>query len=648
MSQGAMEEYDLALKLGQKESRELIAAGKSPNPAVLDEILPDGVDNVVDVGLVEIPSHRIIGVKSAGRITAFTPSFRPLLDRGSEFAIKWQALCDAHLGPAGIRDPIVCYEYLGNFYVQEGNKRVSVLRHFDAPRIPGEVKRVMPAPSQEPRIRAYYEFLEFYRHSKLYLVQFRRPGDYAKLLAYMGKSADEDWSDDDRRIFSAYYNYFTEAFAAVSARLRDVLPEEALLLWLGLYPYEDLGRLTATELRKSVEAIWRDVASSTRDSVRVQTVAEDAGKGGILDWITSKSHIHVAFVHQLTPAKSAWVTGHEEGRKYLERIMEDKVVARSYYDANTPEEAESALEQAVADGADVVFTTSPPLSRATLKAAVKYPRVRFLNCSLDQPYSSVCTYYGRIHEAKFITGAIAGAMANDDRIGYIASYPNFGVPASINAFALGAQLTNPRAQIELRWSCVEGMPQADFLADGIRVVSNRDAPTQSKIYMDFANYGTYLMDGRGDLVPLGSPIWDWGKFYVFVIRSMLAGGWKYGKEATTALNYWLGMDSGVVGIKLSEKVPEGVRHLAELLRRSMVDGRIDPFNRKITAQDGTVKNDGTHSFTPEELLKMDWLCANVVGSIPKFDELLPASQRLVRELGIYRDEIPPEKEIKKP
>ena len=85
--------------------------------------------------------------------------------------------------------------------------------------------------------------------------------------------------------------------------------------------------------------------------------------------------------------------------------------------------------------------------------------MRFLNCSVDQAYSSIRTYYGRIYEAKFITGAIAGAMAQNNRIGYIASYPIFGVPASINAFALGAQMTNPRAQIELRWSCVKGTPQ---------------------------------------------------------------------------------------------------------------------------------------------------------------------------------------------
>ena len=75
------------------------------------------------------------------------------------------------------------------------------------------------------------------------------------------------------------------------------------------------------------------------------------------------------------------------------------------------------MEQAVEEGAQVVFTTAPPLRRETLKLAVKYPKVRFFNCSLDQPYSSIRSYYGRLYEAKFVTGAIAGARVNNDRIG---------------------------------------------------------------------------------------------------------------------------------------------------------------------------------------------------------------------------------------
>lgn len=646
--QAAIEEYNQALRKGQKEYRERLMAGKNANPLVLDELLPENNDYpVVDVGLVEIPSERIVGVKSAGRVSAFTASFLPLLESKSEFGNKWINLCSAHLGDTGITDPILCYEYLGDFYVQEGNKRVSVLRYFDAPKIPGNVRRILPPQSEEPRIKAYYEFLDFYKASRLYAVQFRRPGDYARLTALLGKNSTEAWTDDERRIFRSYFHYFREAFAAQNTQMKDILPEEALLMWLQLYPYQDLGRLTGAQLKKSIAALWEDVVSTSEDSVKVQTKAEDESKGNIVSRIVSSfDTLDVAFVHQLSPAKSTWVMSHEEGREHIEQIFGDRITVRSYYDANTPEQCEQLIEQAVADGAQVVFTTSPPLSRATLKAAVKYPKVRFLNCSVDQPYSSIRTYYGRIYEAKFITGAIAGAMAGDDRIGYITSYPIFGVPASINAFALGAQMTNPRAQIELRWSCLPGTPQADFFADGIRVISNRSVPTQNRMYLDFCSYGTYLMDDRGDLVPLGTPVWVWGKFYEFVIRSIFSGGWKREKGVSTALNYWLGMDSGVIGLNLSDKLPEGVRQMAKLLHKGLEDGVIDPFLRRIVAQDGSVKNDGTRRFTPEQILHMDWLCENVIGSIPPFEEILPISQNMVRELGIYRDTIPPEKEVR--
>ena len=78
------------------------------------------MDSCVNVGLVNIPIHRILGTKTAGRVTAFTPTFRPLLESDTEFAAKWISLCKAHLGDTGITDPIQCFEYLGNFYVQEG------------------------------------------------------------------------------------------------------------------------------------------------------------------------------------------------------------------------------------------------------------------------------------------------------------------------------------------------------------------------------------------------------------------------------------------------------------------------------------------------------------------------------------------------
>lgn len=636
--QEAKDEYQLALKQGLKEAAELEALGRSGNPAVLDELLPE-IDSMtmVDLGLMEIPAERVIGTKTAGRITAFTPTFKPLMAVGSEFANKWCSLCDAHLGATGIREPITCYEYLGNFYVQEGNKRVSVLRHFGAPRIPANVMRIMPPLSEEPRIKAYYEFLEFYKSTKLYSVQYRRPKDYDKLLKKLGRMPGEKWSDDDRKLFNSRFHYFQDAVAKANTKYEDILPEEALLLWLDLYPFEDLSRMSTAELNKSVAALWKDLMSHTMDAVTMEPTVEEGAKPNLLTRIIAlPDHLNIAFIQQLNPANSGWAQGHERGKEYLEEVFGDRITVRSYYDANTTEAAASVIEQAVKDGAQVVFTTVPQMSKATLKAAVNYPKVFFFNCSVDSPYSSFRSYYGRVYEAKFITGAIAGAMAQNNRIGYIASYPIYGVPASINAFALGAQLTNPRAQIELRWSCCPGNPQADFFADGIRVISNRDVPVQSKVYLDFCNYGTYLMNDRGDLIPLASPVWVWGKFYETVVKGIFAGTLK-NEKATSARNYWLGMDSGVIDINLSDKLPEGIRTLANVLSQGIGGKHIDPFNRKVVAQDGSVKNQSGKSLSLDELVHMDWLCDNVIGSIPTYEEVLPMSQAMVRELGVFKD-----------
>lgn len=644
----AREEYMQALKLGQKEHKALLAAGKDPGPAVLEALLPDGTGSVRELGVLEIPAGRIVGTTTAGRTGAFTAGFYPLLDPKSEFAAKWINLCEAHLGETGIRDPILCYEYLGNFYIQEGNKRFSVLKHFGAPLITAQVRRVEPPVSQEPRILAYREFLDFYNDTKLYQIQFRRPGDYAKLLSFLGKEPGEEWTERERRTFSAYYRYFQDALGAQGKDFADLLPEEALLLWLKVYPFRDLGELSGNQLKKTVASLKEDLLTLTMDQpveVRLEPV-DPAEKKDIISRIISSVSLRtrVAFVHPLDPECSEWIAGHDKGRQYLEEALGDKIEVFSYFHADSHAQAEALMEKAVAHGADVVFTTTPQLGRPTLRMAVKYPKVRFLNCAVNLPYSSVRSYYGRIYEAKFITGAIAGAMSRDGRIGYVGNSPIWGVPASINAFALGAQMTNPDARVVLRWSCLPGSPQMDFFEQGIRVISNRDVPTQENKYMDGLRYGTYLLEAGGTLQTLASPCWVWGKFYEKAVRAILAGSWDKDKQSPRALNYWLGMDSGLIDISLSEKLPEGVRTMARILRQGLQSGTIDPFRRVIRAQDGTEKNDGSRTFTAEELLRMDWLCENVEGTIPEFDQILPVAQRLVREQGVFSHRIPLEKE----
>ena len=627
--QDAVEQYEKALKEGMREYRECIQKKVSPSPIVLDDILePEAAETSINVGLVDIPIDRIVGVKNAGRISAFTPTFRPLMELETEFASKWVSLCADHLGEEGIRTPIECFEYLGNFYVQEGNKRVSVLRHFGAARIPGTVKRIQPVMDDSPRMKAYQEFLEFFKLTRMYDVQYVTPGNYSKLLDKIDFSKEEKWSENDRRRFRASFHYFKEAMHAVGGNAQ-VLPEDALLMWLDVYPFSDLKKLTKAQLKKTITQMWPNLVAASAAEPLVKTEPPEE-KGRIVQLFKGVDHLKVAFIHQYSWEISPWTWSHDAGRQHLEKVFGKAVTTKAYFNIGSPEKAEEQIDKAVAEGAEVVFTTATQLIGACMRASVKYPKVRFLNCSIHHSYASLRTYYGRIHEGKFITGAIAGAMCKDDRIGYIGNYPIYGEPASINAFALGAQLTNPNAKIELKWSCVGGNPTKEFLSDGIRVISNRNTPVAKQLMNEF---GTYMADDNGEMISLGSPTWVWDQFYENIVRSIMSGSWESDKEGQV-MSLWWGMSSGVIDVALSDKLPEGIRVLAEMLKKGLVSGELDPFKRKILDQQGNVRNDGTKVFTPAELMHMDWLCENVVGRFPKYDEIQPIARPMVDILGV--------------
>ena len=115
----SLNEYTKALRLGRAEKKERADAGLDPYPAVLEEILSELARcSIQDLPVQDIPAGRIIGTVSAGRVSAFSAGFLPLLDAETEFAHKWISLFDAHMSDTGIHEPVLCYEYLGDFYVQ--------------------------------------------------------------------------------------------------------------------------------------------------------------------------------------------------------------------------------------------------------------------------------------------------------------------------------------------------------------------------------------------------------------------------------------------------------------------------------------------------------------------------------------------------
>ena len=100
-----------------------------------------------------------------------------------------------------------------------------------------------------------------------------------------------------------------------------------------------------------------------------------------------------------------------------------------------------------------------------------------------------------------------------------------------------------------------------------------------------------------------------------------------------ALNYWWGMDSGAVDIRLADKLPAGSRRLALLLRRAIVEHVTSPFEGPIRTQEGLVGKDGS-CLANTEIAGMRWLCTNVEGRLPTYDELTDDGKAIVRVSGI--------------
>ena len=178
----ALTDYAAALKQGKRRYQAALTKGEYPYLPVLDDILSyTEIASTVSLGVMDIPLSKLVGTKTAERTNAFANNFMPLLPEKSEFGAKWASLYDYQVSE-GIQDPIIAYEFMNQFYVQEGNKRVSVMKYLGAYSIVGSVTRLIPKKTDDKENRLYYEFLDFYKVSSNCDVWFTKEGSYKKLL----------------------------------------------------------------------------------------------------------------------------------------------------------------------------------------------------------------------------------------------------------------------------------------------------------------------------------------------------------------------------------------------------------------------------------------------------------------------------------
>ncbi|MQN00922.1 MAG: BMP family ABC transporter substrate-binding protein [Lachnospiraceae bacterium] len=623
-----LDDYNKALKRGEKTFRKDTGRGRYPYLPVLDEIVSQSDVSEEHVGLVEVPIENIRGTKTKGRTQAFSSDFMPILSPDSEFAAKWSKLYDSAL-EEGIREPIKAFEYMRSFYVQEGNKRVSVSSFLGVDTVLADVTRLIPKKTNDPENRIYFEFLDFYRVAPLYDIAFSKEGGYAKLAGIYGLDLKTAWPREKIEDLRSDYNIFRKAFKNGGGDRLDLTTGDAFLVYLRFYG----TNLMATDeslLRDRIKKLWDEfVVSAGDDSVEIVEHPEEVEKtANVLTSLLSrkpsysaKNPLKVAFMYERPADTSGWIYGHELGRNYIAQKYAGRVITRKYDDCANDTILRKHIDEAVSDGTELIFTVSPIQMNETLKSAVHFPDVKFFNCSVNLSQSAVRTYYGRMYEAKFLMGFLAGTRNRGHRIGYLASYPIFGTVSEINAFAIGASMADPDSEIYLAWSSVRDLDWRQYFKEmDVDLISGVDFIKPNEASRE---YGLYRIKDDGSIENLAFPLWDWGRYYELIIDQILDGTWDDDPvEGTKALNYWWGISAGVIDVILSPHLPYQSYKLIDVIKQSMQRNELNPFYGEIWKQGHKrIKGFGTPKLSNEEILTMTWLNDNIFGCLPIESEL---------------------------
>lgn len=629
--------YSEALRSGMREYKKGVSSGQSGTLPFLEGLIKNvNIVTEVDLGTVDIPLNKIVGTYAYSRSVSFAGNFMPLLGNNTEFGEKWRALCEAHL-EEGIKYPIKVYEYMNWFYAEEGNKRVSVLKYFNAHSIFGKVRRLIPQYDENDiNIRIYYEFLNFYKKSKINCLWFSKEKRFEELWVLLEAFEPKVVQGGDKYRYFTYSIYFPfrKAYHEVGGGKLPITTGDAFLEYAKLYGISDTVYEDEVKSRLSV-FITELGQKASMGSVDIQTVPVSVQSNRVLSSISSfmkpNRKLKVAFAYANTVKSSNWTYAHDIGRMHVEKELE-RNIETAFVD-RVPEglAAYPHLKKLAEDGNDIIFATHPTFINGTLKAALEFTGVRFLNCSETHSYRHVNTYFGRIYEPRFLLGIIAGVMTKTDVIGYVARRPEPGNICSINAFALGAKMVNASIKVKVAWMRNVGENDEDpctaMVNEGVDIISHQNALANREFTREFGLYSVACDVKNKKCVPqsyIASPVWNWGIFYEKIITDILnepiINMSDLLRSDLKRINYWWGMESGVVDLFYSTRlVPRETQKLIYLMKKMIEENVFHPFTGPIYDQKGILRVKKNEVASYQQILNMNWLADTVETELPPLE-----------------------------
>ena len=373
----------------------------------------------------------------------------------------------------------------------------------------------------------------------------------------------------------------------------------------------------AVEEAATDEATAEDAATETEDA------AEGAAATGLFPAV-AKEDLKVGVIHITDPAEgSGYTYTHDLGIQGMQKALglDDSQIIRKNNTADSdPTAIENAMLECIEEGCQIIFATSYGYMDTCEKLAAEYPDVIFSHgTGYKSNGANFNNYFGRIYQARYLSGIAAGLKTESNKIGYVSA---FGKTLSetgggIDAFAMGVASVNPDAQVFVKvtnsWYDPEGEAQAAqaLVADGCDVITQHcDTPNPQLAAEEAGVYGVgYNSDMSKDApaAVLCSVMWDWSAYYTWAVEQVINGTW-------TGENYYGGMAEGLV--MLSDLAdfndPEAAAKIEEA-KAKMLDGSFNVFDGVIETNDGsTVGEEGKTLDDATIQGGIDWYYKNVV------------------------------------
>jgi basic membrane protein A len=343
----------------------------------------------------------------------------------------------------------------------------------------------------------------------------------------------------------------------------------------------------------------------------------------------AKEKLKIGVVHITDPFKesSGYSYTHEQGIKDMKKrlsLTDSQILYKTHIGDGNSLDIENAMRKFIDQGVNLIIATSWGYMDTCEKLAAEFPLVIFAHAS-GIKYNNVnfTNYFGRVYQARYLSGIAAGAQTKTGKIGYVAAMgkDNSEVAGGIDAFAIGVEKINPRAKIyvKITHSWFDPMGEAaaakDLIAAGCDVIAQHcDTPVPQKEAEKAGVFGIgYNSDMSADApaAVLTSVLWHWGVYYTYLAESVINGTF------TTAP--WFGsLKDGIVALSpLNKNIAwkaETLRMLEEEQRR-IESGTFDVFSGIMITNDGRRIGKAGENLSDDEIRNsINWYYKNIIES----------------------------------